>query len=228
MNIGITRLHTLSIRWSLLMGLWLLGAIPLASFGQEDCIGRGFNLGHPIDDYRDLSEGVRHHLKLVENAHFTPTIEQLRFARAGGGTVAANIDYTLRRFPNHHRALYAATRLQRRDGPPPVTYRNPAGFYPSAECYLERAARFTPNDPMVHMIHGIHLHLTGHPQAALSAYKTSEKLYPDSPELQYNMGLLYYDMGQYDTAKKYALKAYKKGYPLPGLRLKLSKMDRWP
>lgn len=229
MNMSAECYRTFTNRRRLALGVLLLSLLPAVGLAQEDCIGRGFKLGHPVDDYRDRSSATRHHLNLVEQAHFTTSIEQLQSAGIRSGSISGNIDYTLRRFPNHHRALYAISRYWRQQGGQPSPgSRNEAGFYPSAECYLQRAVLFAPDDPTAHMIYGIHLHLTGHLQEALKQYRTSEKLYPNSPELHYNLGLLYFDLGEYGLAKQHAQQAYRQGYPLPGLKNKLAKIDRWP
>lgn len=55
-------------------------------------------------DYRD-PEARGEPLRLVESAHFTPSVESL--VKGNSGTVAGDLDYTLRAFPNHHRALYS-------------------------------------------------------------------------------------------------------------------------
>lgn len=43
-----------------------------------------------------------------------------------------------------------------------------------------------------------------------------------SPELQYFLGLVLFDMKDFDTAREHARLAYELGYPLPGLRDKLA------
>lgn len=47
-----------------------------------------------------------------------------------------------------------------------------------------------------------------------------------SPELHYNLGLISFELRDYDAAQVYAAKAYEKGYPLPGLKQMLSKVGR--
>jgi len=48
----------------------------------------------------------------------------------------------------------------------------------------------------------------------------------DSAELNYNLGLVYLELGQLDDAVKHAELAYASGFPLPGLRTKLHKLGR--
>jgi tetratricopeptide (TPR) repeat protein len=49
-----------------------------------------------------------------------------------------------------------------------------------------------------------------------------------SPEINYNLGLLLVDMKDYDGAVERAKRAYELGYPLPGLKKKLVRLDKWP
>ena len=45
----------------------------------------------------------------------------------------------------------------------------------------------------------------------------------DDAEFYYNQGLLEFDAGDMESARRFAVEAYSRGYPLPGLRLKLAK-----
>lgn len=185
-------------------------------------------------DYQDPSvrQGTSPPLLLVESAHFTPSVETLI---KGNTTVdpIGDLDYTLRAFPNHHRALYSISKYELRErqkaqqrNQPYIPHTSRERFPATAECYFDRAIRWRPNDPNVRLIYGIHLHRTGKLNEALSQYQLSEKIQPKSADLNYNMGLLYFDLKQYDLARKYAQKAYQLGYPLPGLRKKLDGVGR--
>ena len=182
------------------------------------------NCGPPNPNEDDYWHPRDDHLKLVEQYHFGPEVEFLRAPLKG---LAANLDYTLRHFPNHPRALLAVSKLERRLG----------GQYPqlktwtwhrSAECYFKRAIRLRPDDPNVYQLIAIDLHLKGSLDEALKAYKQAETLAPNSASNHYNLGLLYFDRENYDLAKTHAQKAYKLGYKLPGLREKLAQVGKWP
>ena len=43
----------------------------------------------------------------------------------------------------------------------------------------------------------------------------------------YDLGLAYLDIRDYASANREAHAAYRLGYPLPGLRLRLERMGRW-
>jgi tetratricopeptide (TPR) repeat protein len=153
-------------------------------------------------------------LPIVEQHHLNDEIENLT---QKGGYVWDDLDYILRAFPNHHRALYSMARYQL------MVKRPPDARYYTAECYFERALRLKADDEKVMQIYGIYLHKKGEHEKALEQYKKAERINPGSPELQYNTGLLYYDMKDYKSAQIYADKAYAGGYPLPGLKRLLAR-----
>jgi hypothetical protein len=170
-------------------------------------IGQGFG---PYD-YTDPID-VKENLDIVERNHFTREVETL--VRGITGSVYGDIDYTIRAFPNHHRALYALVNLQlRRDTSLPTR----------PECYLDRAVRFKPDDPQVYLIYAIYLHRLGELDAALVKYKRAQELAPENPDVHYNMGLLFIDTRDFEQAKEHAMQAYAANYPLSGLRNRLKK-----
>ena len=179
-------------------------------------------------------EHFREKLPVVESFHFTSNVENL--IRGQSGSLLGDLSYTLRAFPNHHRALLAVSKYERQQiqksrDKTGSTYQpgnTDRGWPNTAECYFDRAIRWRPNDPGVRLVYGIHFHLIGKLPQALNQYKISEKIQPKSADLNYNMGLLYFDMKQYALSKEYARKAYQLGYPLPGLRKKLTGVGQWP
>ena len=206
--------------------------LPLSAYGQA-CGELTNNVG-PWDytdpDVRKCCiKGHWSALSLVEEYHFYREIEQLTLKDHTGKVYAESIvgdlDYILRAFPNHHRALNALTKLEREVGrlPQIQNYSWPT----SSQCYFERALRFRPKDPIVHLIMGTHLHLQGKLQEALQAYQRAEKLFPDIADLQYNLGLLYLDMGNFVLAKQHAEKAYQLGHKQANLYQKLKQAGHW-
>lgn len=158
---------------------------------------------------------VREKLPIVERAHFTTEVENLIRGKSSFDPMS-DIAYTLNRFPNHHRALYAMVRYNLKSSKRPAP-----GSRQSPECWFDRASRFKPDDGVVKMIHGIYEHRLSHYDESLRRYKEALALTPNSGELHYNIGLLYFDMENYDKATEHADKAYRAGYPLPGLQKKL-------
>jgi tetratricopeptide (TPR) repeat protein len=49
-----------------------------------------------------------------------------------------------------------------------------------------------------------------------------------SAEIQYTLGLIYFELDDKEQALTYARKAYDKNYPLPGLQQKLKRAGYWP
>lgn len=179
----------------------------------EACDGRG--TGYGPYDYTN-PEHFHGKLPIVEAHHFTAQVAALERGQ-GGGTVLANIDYTLRAFPNHHRALFSMIRLFTRAPRDPALddWRTPP------ECYLRRAIEFAPDDHALYTLFGIYLHRLDNFDQAEQMYRKSLELDPRSAEAQYNLGLLLADLGHYEEARRHAREAYGLGYPLRGLRERL-------
>jgi len=160
-------------------------------------------------------------LGIVENRHFTFDVEALK---KGGstGSLARDLDYTLRAFPNHHRALYAMARYQ-------LLAKGKGDARYTIECYFDRAIRLNQDDGVVWMLHGIYLHKKHDYKEALDKYERALELIPrdETADLHYNMGLLFVDMKQYARANEHAQLAYELKYPLPGLRNRLKKLGYW-
>lgn len=169
----------------------------------------------------DYTNGENHsNLELVENFHFTPSVEQL--IKGNTGTLGGDLGYTLAVFPNHHRALMAFSKLAIRD-----KKLRPDGARYSVECYFDRAMRFKPDDGIVRMIYGIYLSKSGNLGKAIEQLGEAERLQPENANISYNLGLLYLKKKDYAQARTYAKKAYKLGFPLQGLKNMLSAAGQW-
>ena len=192
---------------------------PVPSFADDLDCGNPFVNGVGPYDYTN-AKLRKERLPIVETYHFTPEVENL----IRGETdihILHDIDYTLRAFPNHHRALYTLAKYR-------LSKEWRQGKYLSADCYFDRALRFKPDDPLVYVVYGIYLAKLGKKEKAAKEYKNALKLSPDSSEVHYNLGLLYLDMKKIDLALSHAVKAYDLGYPLQGLKNKLKKLKKWP
>jgi Flp pilus assembly protein TadD len=158
-------------------------------------------------------------------------------SRAQGGAeeaegwqqVAGNLDYTLYAFPNHGRALYAMAIYQRRmekDDPLKIRGWLTGTRLLPADCYFQRAIGFAPDDPTVYHAYGAYLQKFGELTKATSQYEKAIELNPNAAEPRYNLGLLYFEVGDYEKASEQADRAYALGYPLPGLKNKLAAVRR--
>jgi len=198
------------------LGISLASAQPAFAVDEGDCGPLAAYGQYGPFDYRTSKQ----QLMVVEANHFNSDVEMLR--RGQAGILGSDIDYTLRASPNHHRALMSMANLvlkTRNSKPPGANY--------AIECYFERASRLAPDDAVVPMIKGIFLDRIGKKQDALQAFKESERLAPENANVQYNMGLIYFDLKQYDLALQHAQKAYARGFQLPGLKNKLQAAGKW-
>jgi predicted Zn-dependent protease len=170
-------------------------------------------------DYRKRAEFAQN-LYLVESAHFTPEVEKL--ISGISGSIGGDLDYTLRAFPNHARALSSMARFALHSKSTKV-----GGLKWTFECYFDRAIRFQPDDPAPRAIYGAYLLRKGRTDDALEQLGEAVALQPDDPSANYNLGLGYFEKKDYDQAKLYAKKAYALGFPLEGLKTKLTSVKKW-
>lgn len=222
---GRSRTAAGSLRWRRLAIVFLaVGTMPnqhaLTQELSEDTCGDPFDNGVGPYDYMDPIDRTKlDRIPIVEQYHFNRKVESLE----GGMTssnVLADLDYTLRAVPNHHRALYAVSRYELRMGSAKMKPR-------TAACYFDRAMKFRPKDANVYLIFGIFLHQSGKQSAALEQYTKAIELDGSMAEAYYNLGLLYLDMDRNEEALMAAKSAYKLGYPLQGLKNKLVGAGYW-
>lgn len=197
----------------------LLLAQPGETFPQEGC-GDLYAEGQfgPFD-YTDPR--YKSQLDNVNGNHFNANVQSL--TRGQSGYVGADIDYTLRAFPNHHRALDAMMRLSAK-----VKNEKPLGATYTVGCYVERAVRFKPTDPIVRLLYAKYLAGKKQNDKALAQLQEADKLDPNNANIKYNLGLALFDLKRYDEAAEQARQAYALGFPYPGLRKKLESVGKWP
>jgi tetratricopeptide (TPR) repeat protein len=168
----------------------------------------------------DYREPPPDSLYLVESAHYTE--EVAAGVRGNTGSVGADLDYTLRAFPNHIKALttmaMAAARAK--------VNQLPGAKYP-VECYFERAVRFKADDGMAWGSYGKYLYSVGEQERAMPMLKKAFAIAPDNPSVNYNLGIAYFRAKQYDLAVQHAKNAYQHGFPFDGLRNMLVGAGKW-
>jgi tetratricopeptide (TPR) repeat protein len=209
-------------RW--VWGLALVSSLVLVGFSTVVQAQQGqygpFDYTNPRD--------VRDKLPIVEAFHFSPDVENLIKGETSA-YIYDDLDYVLRAFPNHHRALDAMARLwlkyEAENKKPPSS--KPRHEYHNPDYWFDKAMEFTPHDGVVPLLYAIYLHRAGKLDAALKYYEKAISMEPDSPEAHYNLGLLYVARKEYRLAKLHAEKAYSLGYPLPGLRNELIAAGVW-
>jgi tetratricopeptide (TPR) repeat protein len=163
----------------------------------------------------------------VETHHFNDDVRNLKKGQSSE-YIMDDLAFVLNHFSNHYLALDSMARLWRqylKAGKKPPA--GPVASGKDPDFWFKQAMRCVPHDGMVPFLYGIHLHKLGKLDAAVELYKKAEQLLPNPVEVHYNLGLLYFDKGNYEAAKLYAQKAYKLGYPLPGLKNKLISRGVW-
>jgi hypothetical protein len=203
-----------------LLAAW--SSSPLAQGLDPRCGGKLDNAVGPFD-YRKhvmFRSDPNDILRNVESNHFSDKVENLQ----GGitGSLGEDLNYVLRAFPNHHRALAAVHRLSTKRQSEQIP-----GLQFTVSCYFERAIALAPDDARVREIYGVHLSKLGKNQAALAQYQAALELGANDANTYYNLGLLYFDAKDYDKSLEYAKKAYAGGFPLRGLREKLQRAGKW-
>lgn len=191
-------------------------AISAAAQVSASTCGDLRNAYGPID-YRIASEFQR---TLVEGSHFPPQVEAL--LRGVSGKLGAELDYTLRAFPNHPRALNAVMRYgEKMKSPQPGDLRYPV------ECYFERALRFRPDDHIARMLFAQFLTRNKRGAEAMDQLAIVADKAGDSAFTHYNLGLLYLDLQRHDEALTHAQRAYAQGFDRPELRQRLQSLGKW-
>jgi Tfp pilus assembly protein PilF len=97
----------------------------------------------------------------------------------------------------------------------------------TAECWFERASTFRPDDAMVKTVYGLYLIKAKQPELAIVQLEEALAQAGDNANVHYNLGLAYFDLKHYDKARERAHTAYRLGFPLPGLKDKLSRVGAW-
>jgi hypothetical protein len=211
-------------------GVALVGAMLVAPvYAQEVPVGCGSfaNAFGPFD-YRsekyipETTYGShRALLNIVEHAHFTPQVEA-GIRGQSSARAAGDISYTLRAFPNHHRALIAISNISIREKTD-----TPTSSSQSVECWFQRAIAWKPDDLIVRLIYASHLTKTNRQkdatqQAGFVAANAGKK-----PFTHLNVGLVYFDMDEFELARKHAQIAIQLGLSSPILKDLLIKAGKW-
>ncbi|HSV51247.1 MAG TPA: tetratricopeptide repeat protein [Burkholderiaceae bacterium] len=189
------------------------------AFGQaaSQACGSIANAFGPFDYRTERGQNLR----LVEGAHFTASVESLVRGNTSVSP-AGDLDYTLRAFPNHHRALMSAMRYGEKHKSP-----QPRDLRYSVECYFDRALRFRPDDSIVRMIFATFLSRNERNPEAIKQLEHATELAKDNPFTHYNIGLIYLEIKAYDKALVQAHKAYGLGFTQTALKDGLLAAGKW-
>jgi tetratricopeptide (TPR) repeat protein len=209
---------SIAVRLGLVASIAGLAASGVAAQISGEC-GNPFENAYGPFDYRTATQAQKHLVEIV-GGHFTTAVETLQSGTTG--PVGGEIDYTLRAFPNHPRALMAMIRLGQRDKTP-----KPRGTYYTVECYVERAVQFRPEDTSVRQVRGIYFSMQRKYGQAIDEFSLVIEQQPDNANAHYNLGLAYFETGDYDGARAEAKRALALGFPLQGLKDKLRAKRKW-
>ena len=188
--------------------------MPRYSSGQKSVL---FETGYGPWDYRYHKDK----LERVERFHFTPNVENLI---RGESTVhiEGDLNYLLEKSPNHHRGLVSLMRLvEKRKSPQPGRLRYPI------ECWFERAMRFAPDDAVVRVLWAQELKREGRDSDAIRQLDAAAAMAKDSANMQFSIGLVFFDLGQYDRALTQAHTAMALGLPRTELADRLRTKGQW-
>lgn len=207
---------TVNIFHLVLLGLGFLIFLPSRAADVNDYVCGSLQNAYGPYDYRSDKDK----LQIVEQYHLTPDVVNL--VAGTTGSIGGDLSYALRAFPNHHVALMAMAKLGEKE-----KTAKPAGAKYTVECYFQRAVRFRNDDEIVRILYASYLSRAGKKNEALGQLNEAARLGSDSANANYNMGLVFYDLKEYDKALFHAQEAYHLGFPLPGLRDKLKRAGKW-
>ena len=160
-------------------------------------------------------------LHLVESAHFTVPVQRLTRGHSSARP-GPDLDYTLRAFPNNHRALVTVLQAAKRFADP-----SQLGLPRTFECYFDRALRFAPDDGVARLIYANFLIQGKRVDEAVQQIDYTLTLAGDNPLTHFNIGMSYFDAGAYDKALQQAHRVFAMGYTREDLKARLEKIGRW-
>lgn len=155
-------------------------------------------------------------LRNVEQFHLDPGLRRMKERNFAGAL--QDFEFILNYFPNHPRALTLVSELCDLN-------------WKSAQCdpqrYFERAIEINPNIAQTFTVYGLHLQRRNNLPRAVESYGRALELNPASSNAHYNLGLAYFDQKRFDLSNLHAQASYALGFPLAGLREKLTRAGQW-
>jgi len=173
-----------------------------------------------IVDYRRTDSKAKWHIHDSWQAHIAPALKQMKTVsgKGVGGSASGNLHFVLERRPNDIRALKALIDYSFIIKKHP----NHVPLFNQPECYLQAATIYAPDDPSPYMLYGYYLMKLKRYNLAIEKYRKALAINPRAIEPLYNIGLAYYRLGKMEMSRKYAMKAYSRGFPLHWLRKALA------
>jgi len=213
-------LLTTSRKYYMLALIMAVSLFNSAAYGQVNSTNcgqlRGGGQYGPYDYRTDKSK-----LGVVEQYHFSSAVEA-SIRGVAGGSPGGDIDYTLRAFPNHHRALISVVKYGEK-----TKLQRPAGLTYDVECYFERAIRFQSDDLIVRMLYASFLAGRGRTEEGIRQLDLATQQAGDNPFTHYNLGLVYFDLKEYGKATRQAHRASALGFTQNALKEQLVNAGKW-
>lgn len=214
-----------SFRSTTMVLLSLLGGVEVAAQGRSlppspENFGCGPWVRRDAPAPRDFRSASKSYIAMVEDNHFTPMVENL--VKPMFQYFGADIKYTLHAFPNHHRALASLAELVRRERKDPAVQ-----AILTLECYFQRALIFAPDDLVPRMLYAQYLGRGKRNAEAVAQLDYVIQSAPDQALTHYNVGLILFEMGEFDRALVQAHRAQKLGMPRTALKEHLVSVGKW-
>ena len=217
------------------MPLWLLRGLPMvlvaaaASAQQVPGCGNLENAFGPFDYrpdkyvYETTYGSHKARVNIVERAHFTIETEML-VSRKSGLVVSpgADLSYTLRAFPNHHRALMTLIKLSEKE-----KAEKPRDSLYTVDCWFRRAVAWVPDDNVAKMIYSTYLSKSNRTKEAEGQLDIAARQAGENVFTHHSLGLVYFDMKMYDKALVHAHKTYALGMTISTLKEQLKSVGKW-
>ena len=162
----------------------------------------------------------RPRLAIVEKHHFTPAIEA--GVHSSTAALMKELAYTLKASPNHHRALLTLGNQGVKNKSP-----QPEGLEYSIDCFFDRAIRFQADDNIVRIIYAQHLGQIGRLPDAKLQLDIATRAADDNPLTHHNIGLVYFEMNEFDLALVRAHEARRLGFEHSRLEKLLKQKGVW-
>jgi tetratricopeptide (TPR) repeat protein len=184
------------------------------------CLGSGVAAGQVksnLDYYKaNASPESAQTLRNVEQFHLDPGVRRMKERNFAGAL--QDFEFILNYFPNHPKVLSLVSELC------DLTWKN-------AQCeperYFERAIEINPRVAQTFTVYGLHFQRRNNLPRAVESYGRALELNPASSNAHYNLGLAYFDQKRFDLANLHAQASYALGFPLSGLRDKLTRAGQW-
>jgi tetratricopeptide (TPR) repeat protein len=197
---------------------------------SASCFDLAWRRGKPFDYYAAETRvdsgtyrgGLLH---LVEKVHFGDDVRNL--VKGSSSRLPGDILFVLNTIPNHPGALDAYSRYEKRYRSSQTFRENRDNERPlyEAECFFERAERIFPANPQTRFVWGLHYYRNGQLDRSRTLMESALELRPGYVEAHYNLGLVAVSQGMLEDARRHAKIAYDAGYPLQGLRRRISELE---